>query len=125
MPSDFIKKTYGKAVDENRRVKVSHSKTTEHTKFVPKVESGIPLAAKNSNRKRNIASYYPFAQMKVGDSFCIPINGGSVQTTVNVQALKWAKKHAPTTHFAVRTVEEVTWFSGGELLTVVRCWRIV
>ena len=64
-----------------------------------KVESGIPIPAK-----------YPFAEMKVGDSFAVPpkIN----RSAVNVSAMRYGRKHGMK--FTVRRTVDGT----------LRCWRI-
>ena len=64
-----------------------------------KVESGIPIPAK-----------YPFAEMKVNDSFAVPpkIN----RSAVNVSAMRYGRKHGMK--FTVRLTKDGT----------LRCWRI-
>ena len=63
-----------------------------------KIESGIPMPAK-----------FPFAEMKVGDSFLVP--EGMNKSTVAVYANRHAKKTG--TKFTVRKTAEG-----------YRCWRI-
>ena len=63
-----------------------------------KIESGIPMPAK-----------FPFAEMKVGDSFLIP--AGVNKGTVAVYANRYAKKTG--TKFTTRKTPEG-----------YRCWRI-
>jgi hypothetical protein len=63
-----------------------------------KIESGIPMPAK-----------FPFAKMKIGDSFLIPV--GVNKSTVSVYANRHAKKTG--TKFTVRKTPDG-----------YRCWRI-
>jgi hypothetical protein len=66
---------------------------------VIKIESGIPMPAK-----------FPFAEMKVGDSFLVP--EGMNKSTVAVYANRYAKK----TGYAKFTVRKTA--------EGYRCWRI-
>jgi len=63
-----------------------------------KIESHIPFPAK-----------FPFAEMKVGDSFLVPV--GTHKNTVAVYATRYARKTG--TKFTVRKTPEG-----------YRCWRI-
>ena len=63
-----------------------------------KIESGIPMPAK-----------FPFAEMKVGDSFLVP--DGTNRSTVAVYANRHGKKTG--TKFTLRRTPEG-----------IRCWRI-
>lgn len=64
-----------------------------------KVESNIPVPSK-----------FPFAGMRVGDSFAVPPD--KKRTTVNVAAMRYGKKHGMK--FTVRLMPDRS----------LRCWRI-
>lgn len=64
-----------------------------------KVESNIPLPAK-----------YPFAEMRVNDSFAVPASVS--RSTVNVAAMRFGRKYGMK--FTVRLTKDGT----------LRCWRI-
>lgn len=64
-----------------------------------KVESGVPIPVR-----------FPFADMKVGDSFSVPAT--TKRSTVNVSAKRYGDKHGQK--FTVRIMPDRT----------LRCWRI-
>ena len=64
-----------------------------------KIESDIPIPTK-----------YPFAQMKVNDSFAVPANTN--RSAINVSAMRFGRKHGMK--FTVRRTVDGT----------LRCWRI-
>jgi hypothetical protein len=66
-----------------------------------KIEKGIPIPKK-----------FPFAGMKVGDSFLVP--KGANRAAVSVAAMRYGRKHGMK--FTVRQTEP-----GGKSF---RCWRI-
>lgn len=63
-----------------------------------KVEPNIPLPNK-----------YPFSQMKVGDSFAVPV--GILRSTVTISAMRYSRKYGGK--FTVRQMPDKT----------LRCWR--
>jgi hypothetical protein len=74
------------------------------------VESGIPVT-----QKRGGVSSYPFASMKVGDSFAISNNEPREVERVRVNAFYYALRHGPM-KFAVRITDPHA--------RTYRCWRI-
>lgn len=81
------------------------------------VESGVPLPPKKSGRP----GVYPFATMKVGDSFAIPVAPGKDPSTLTKSmvntASAWARRHDSAVRFSVRLREE-------EGKQVVRVWAV-
>lgn len=69
-----------------------------------KVEKGIPVPAFKDAYK------YPFSNMKVGDSFFVPMND-PICRKVSYASFQYGKRHKQK--FKIRSVD------GG-----VRCWRI-
>lgn len=71
-----------------------------------KIESNVPLDV----RPKHPSAKYPFAAMKVDDSFTVPVS----QTTVRTAAKQFADRQTPPWKFTVRKV------SDNEL----RVWRV-
>ena len=65
----------------------------------PRIEKNVPLPQR-----------YPFAQMKVGDSFAVPKGVG--RTAVSISALRYSRKHGGK--FTVRLMPDRS----------LRCWRL-
>lgn len=66
-------------------------------------------------------SKYPFAEMKPGQAFDVPRNGGrnqwgqdTVQMKVSRSASAYVRRHDPEARFTVRVLDDAT----------IRCWRI-
>jgi hypothetical protein len=69
------------------------------------IDKDVPRPRPYTSRGR-----YPFAQMKVGDSFRFAKDG---RARVSNAAIQFVRRHEPTWKFSVRL------FEGG-----YRCWRI-
>ena len=65
----------------------------------PRIDKNVPLPKK-----------YPFAKMKIGDSFAVPPDVN--RSAVSVAAMRFGRKHGMK--FTVRQVADKTF----------RCWRI-
>lgn len=76
------------------------------------IEEGIPVPEKGVFG----ASKYPWAAMKVGDSFFVP---GSTKKNFQGTVYQVAKKTGAT--YRVENAEKVT---DGETVAGVRCWRV-
>lgn len=75
-----------------------------------RIESGIPIPAKHFKKTKR----YPWADMKVGDSFGVKKNGKKHQAAaISACAAQWADGHGKNAKFSLRTV------NGG-----YRIWRI-
>lgn len=84
-------------------------------KFEFKIEQGVPLPSRNYTGKKG-KSKYPFAQMRSGDSFFVPVKTTARATATNLSAngRKWAiSNNLSNVHFVIRRVEDG-----------VRIWRI-
>lgn len=92
-----IKRAAVKAVNVKRVVKPSHVNTSKYV-----IESAIPVP------ERRNAAKYPFASMKVGDSFVCGTN--SIRSSVDC----YSKKYAPTNKYVVRK----------EVAGRYRIWRV-
>lgn len=55
---------------------------------------------------RTSGKHFPFAQMKVGDSFAVPNLTKNTRITVYNHARKFMTKHQPTWEFTTRTVDD-------------------
>lgn len=71
-----------------------------------KIDKGVPMPGKRHNMTQ-----YPFAEMKVGDSFVIPY--GKRQGCM-ASAHTWGERQDPAIDFASRTID------GNK----VRVWRV-
>lgn len=80
-----------------------------------KIERNIPVSPKGRGPGRS--EKYPFADMKPGDSFCVPTQNGQeprqLQSTLAGCWTRYIKAHAPDAKFTTRQVD------GG-----VRVWRV-
>lgn len=83
------------------------------------IQKGIPIPESRGRRGR--PNTYPFAAMKVGDSFSVPVEPGRpiayVQKSIRAAALSFAKRHGNVGHeYVTRSLRE-----DGNL--AVRIWR--
>lgn len=87
-----------------------------------KIESGVPLPRRSNSGGRPCK--YPFHDLKVGDSFAIPLGGDVLLTgnhgkkdrflsTLRAAASQYSKRNGGK--FTVRTMRDEG---------VIRCWRI-
>lgn len=74
-----------------------------------KIEKNVPLETARAR-----SSKYPFAQMEVGDSFLVPLNGTG-ESQFRAFAASW-KAHKPK-KFVSRTIKE------NGVRTGIRVWR--
>lgn len=73
-----------------------------------KIERGIKPPIKRVHKTRK----YPFAEMKVGDSFVVPIES---RQNLCVSSISYSKNHqSGKWKFSIRKISEVE----------VRCWRV-
>lgn len=87
------------------------------------IESGVampaPLTHAAANRRRPKLAL-PFADMAVGDSFCVPYDRDQFETIIQLQnrissaASSWPARHHSDRRFATRCVGDS-----------VRCWRVI
>ncbi len=75
-----------------------------------------------THKKRGKPTKYPYADMKVGNSFDVPVEAGGdpkrVIDRMRNTSVSWAKRNAPERRFTVRAMCE----DGRN--TIVRVWRI-
>jgi hypothetical protein len=81
------------------------------------IEKNIPVPQKP---RFTVKAYskFPFDQLEVGDSFCVPcrLDAPNMQTSISVAANTYTKKGGKGKCFTIRTViENGAWG--------VRCWR--
>ena len=75
-----------------------------------KIEKDIPIPL----RSRQSHTYYPFAEMQIGDSFSIPTERDA---PVRSAACWWTARHPGKAKFTIRKVME----NGNK---IIRVWRV-
>jgi len=88
------------------------------------IERGVPVPPRKRGRGGGRDPIYPFAQMRVGDSFEVYLTSqrftrarptiSTLQSNLGNIARGYAKRHNPSARFTVRKVSD----------TAVRIWRV-